>query len=179
MSRALWLRGILPLGKTECNEPYRTLPGVAGWMRVAEFFWDQDIYWTAGSVGHSGNQPNLRRCGVGISHVNEELQFTGGLFGALPSSTQTVPISEVYAMLAVILNHSDRAPITIVTDSEISERVFEKRPQGFDPWKPNADLWQWLWEALGPRANAVFVKWIKSHWDEGKIISNTNQTREM
>ena len=95
--------------------------------------------------------------------------FLGGLYGGLPGSRQSVPRSELFAILALIRLAAPSAFLHVVTDSKIT---YDTYCSGFnDPkWResPNADLWVCVWELCAARSGKCCVYWVKAHAAESE-----------
>ena len=86
-------------------------------------------------------------------------QLLFGAFAAIPGPIQTVPRSELFAVLMVVSAVVPGAVVTIVSDSAITVKgIQEHRCTG-----SNADLWDVIWRFVASKRIALKARWVKSH----------------
>jgi len=101
----------------------------------------------------------LRRCGVGIHYVDGDDQPYYNVWQALPHPIQTVPRSELTALVIVLRNAVVvAAQVGFYTDSEIANKYL-----------PNLSRLANLWMELVTLRNTIYVElnlyWGPSHTD--------------
>ena len=161
--QCLWLRGILPRKLVLVHKPFPPLPCLSFVGMHPVGGWSGGRYYTDGSGGHFGAFPVLRRCGFSVAVVEcegSQASFVWGCFSPLPGSRQSVPRSELYAILTVLRNVVS-GDVEIITDSKTCADSYS---QGRDHCvqSVNADLWCEAWRHVG-RLGAVVVRWVKAH----------------
>ena len=115
-----WLRGILPRKLVLVHNPFPLLPCFSSVGMHPVGGWSGGRYYTDGSGGHFGAFPVLRRCGFSVAIVEcegSQASFGWGCFSPYPGSRQSVPRSELYAILTVLHNVVS-GDVEIVTDSK-------------------------------------------------------------
>ena len=165
----LWLRGIAPHVEQDPRFAPTDELELQPHGEVPNRPWPGGKYWTDGSGGEHGSIPILRRCGCGIATmtVRQEgdrliISRSWAVYFALPGSIQTVPRSELQAILVVLQNVEVWLPVDIASDSLVNVALFLKGPR-FTRNAANPDLWQQVWEAVRLRTADTIVRWIRSH----------------
>jgi len=158
----LWLRGITPAATTYVEPPPEQQPVQRfGSMEPAH----GSRYYLDGSGGEHTSSKRLRRCGWAVVHMVGE-QPVGGMSGALPGVSQTVPRSELLALVQLLEDHgpeiarsgagivSDCAYVVTGAQYRLVSLVSATRPLA------NQDLWQRLpaaiWAADCPESRLDF-----------------------
>ena len=95
---AFWMRGLVPSSWVACTPPPAQAPvHRAGDMHPRP----GSAYYLDGSGGERTSDPRLRRCGWAAVHMCHG-QVIGSLHGILPGPFQTVPRSELLALVALV-----------------------------------------------------------------------------
>ena len=104
----------------------------------------------------------LRRCGFGIARLQRDMMFDYGFYAALPGVMQTVPRSELFAVLVAIRLCAVGTFLHIVTDSLTTHDLFKAGVDGH-AWRhsANADLWALVWAQVSHKS--VTLHWVKAH----------------
>ena len=169
--QCLWLRGILPRKLVLVHKPFPTLPSLSYVGLHPVGGWSGGRYYTDGSGGHLGAFPVLRRCGFSVAVVECERQLTSfvwGCFSPLPGLRQSVPRSELYAILTVLRNVAD-GDVEIVTDSKTCADSYSTGKEHCSQ-SVNADLWCEAWRHV-ERLGRVIVRWVKAHAGEQHLAA--------
>ena len=98
------------------------------------------IYYTDGTGGLYSSAPEARRCGVGIAYL-QGLDLELACYLALPGGQQTVPASELFAVLLVVAMVPPATSLTTVVDSMYVRDAVRTEPRG----RALANLWDRLW----------------------------------
>ena len=125
------------------------------WWHVAH----RRVWW----YYYYSSEPALRRCGFGFACLSDDSSFAWGAFAPLPGSVQTVPRSELYAVLAVVLFACPSADLVVVTDSQITADTFRAGWEALDVRSRNLDLWAALFALVRSRPGRVALLWVKAH----------------
>ena len=166
----VWLRGLLPLALLPNNTPFpaHDILDLVGSPPLDA--WPSGKYYTDGSGGEYSDIPALRRCAFGIAHLKPLLPpyldpnpVLFGAHGPLPGFTQTVPRSELFAVLVVIQKVAVRSIIVIVSDSAVTVDGF-RSGRACCMSSPHSDLWEQVFDLIEQRHLGVTLLWVKSHW---------------
>ena len=158
----LWLRGLLPSACLDGGPIALETP--AWWVGAVPSEWPSGWYFTDGSGGAWGSVPALRRCGWGVARLRGD-SFQWGAYGALPGLAQSVPRSELFAVLVILRRAVAGAFLHIVSDSWVTVACFLEGPGGAWRASANADLWAHVWRLVSTMGG-VQLHWVKSHCAE-------------
>ena len=126
-------------------------------------------YFGDGSGGAYARYPSLRRCGVGVAKVsaaaNDKIVFNFGIFLSLPGCVQTVPRSEAYALLAVLIHVTNGATVEFITDSDLLRKGFAAGSANAHLHK-NSDIYHDIYQCIEEKSLSVTVLWMPSHSDD-------------
>ena len=177
----LWLRGLLPASVIPNNTPMIDHDEISyiGSPPPTDS-WPSGVYYADASGGKFSSLPVLRRCGVGVCRLSDDLNIdilmqqqqqlqqpqlqhiSWGLFAPLPGDTQTVTRAELYAILLVARHACMSATIEVATDSKVNADLFlVGRSQCLNT--SNADLWNELFGIVQRNNIALNVRWVKGH----------------
>ena len=99
--------------------------------------WQPCWYHPDGSGGLYSSCPDLRRVGIGVAKIEvaendpEDCKFAWGAFAGIPGLPQTVPRSELFAVVVICFFATIGAWIGIATDSDTARNgVQEQRKVG-------------------------------------------------
>ncbi len=128
----LWFRGIATIDLTQLPEE---VMGYADSFKCAYELdpppvgeWPSGDYFTDGGGGRFSSVASLRKCTIGIAHlVDSVLVF--GCRSPLPGAVQTVPRSEVAAVLVLAMHLSCNAVVSVFSDNLVFVNAFKK---GYD-----------------------------------------------
>ena len=170
--QALWLRGLPPKAK------YPPVPP-APEEEVCYTYGDSDSFtaaqkfYTDGSGGARTKDKRLRRCGW--SAITADLtdplapELTSGFFGPLAGPEQSVPRSELHAVLFVLEATQDKE-VWVVSDSKyVVDLARSRRSKSLQA--PNGDLWQRYWTAYDLKGGRVKVSKVKAHCDATDVLN--------
>ena len=177
----LWLRGLLPNLLVTVNTP---IPDEVSLWYVGSYprgSWPAGRYHTDGSGGKYSSYAIIRRCGIGIVYMSQcdhdyadpellcpEVLFLWGAFSALPGNCQTVPRSELMAVLTVLQRIED-GPTEVVTDCKVNVDAYAKgKTHCLDC--VHADLWDAVWQILETRDIQLTLRWCKGHAEEPEVM---------
>ena len=85
--------------------------------------WPSGRYFGDGSGGRFSSYPALRRCGIGLAYLENEI-FVFGACARLNGEWQTVPRAETSALLILVDRASYHAHIEFVTDNKYVKDTF-------------------------------------------------------
>ena len=168
-----WLRGLMPITLVPCNTPMVTNDEYHV-MGEHGFHWPPGAYFTDASGGKHTAIPILRRCGIGIAFLADDLStLRFGLFAPLPGATQTVPRGELYAILVVMRHTQPDSEYLIYSDSKLNVDLYL---DGYDACmkSQNADLWEEVFDILRTRNVVLSLVWIKAHVDTPEEATRHN-----
>jgi len=101
---------------------------------------------------------------VGVHRVSPEKVPTYSWGQTLPGEAQTVPRSELTALLLVAINVHDAAIVDFFTDSKIIANTYHKGKHRAK-FAANADLWGRLFQLMKHQGLHVSVYWMPNHTD--------------
>ena len=128
-----------------------------------DFSWPSGLYFGDGSGGIH-NHDNIRRCGVGITHVDNNAPHKPlyNMSMPLPGDIQTVPRAELTAVLVTVSNIEYFGTIDFFTDSEITKDTYYKGKHRAKHAN-NADLWTELFQLIDTKNIDLRIYWMPSH----------------
>lgn len=132
------------------------LPGI-------DFSWPSGLYFGDGSGGVH-NHDNIRRCGIGITHVDNKASHKPlyNISMPLPGNIQTVPRAELMAVLVTVTNIEYFGTIDFFTDSEITKNTYYKGKHRAKHAN-NADRWTELFQIIDTKNIDLRLYWMPSH----------------
>jgi hypothetical protein len=173
----LWLRGIAPAVEQDPRFAPEEELDIRPHGAVPARPWPGGKYWTDGSGGDHGSIPALSRCGCGIATMTVQAEGdrqavarSWAVHFALPGSMQSVPRSELHAILVVLQSVEIWLPVDIASDSLVNVALYRKGPR-FTKNAANPDLWLQVWEAVRLRTAETTVRWIRSHTGPKEIAA--------
>ena len=171
----LWLRGLLPSRLVPVNTPH--VDDELLWFvgRYPPGGWSSGVYFTDGSGGPYSSYPSIRRCGVGICVIDMNADFHNpdadpliwGAYLALPGPLQTVPRSELYAVM-VIVERASVGLFEVRSDAKIIVDLYA-RGRAACLSAEHSDLWRRIWSILDRGVVILRLVWVKGHSDEFAI----------
>ena len=144
---------------------------------LAACCWPSGLYFTDGAGGKLNLWPAMRLRGCGIAHVtNDEanLHFIFGAFFGLVGKPQTVPRSELFAIVVLCRFLQHNASVLVYTDSLIVANGCKAlRKTG-----SMSDLWCELWRLAASKNLTLDIRWVKAHGLENlnSLINTRSQT---
>ena len=170
----LWLRGLLPMSVLPCNTPavehdeysFVGQPPCSG-------AWPAGLYYADASGGRFSSLPALRRCGIGVCKLKDDVIFNNdlnhaeqllawGLFAPLPGQVHTVVRGELYAILVIARLVMPNVPLEIASDSKVNIDLYLS---GYHSCMSttNADLWDELFTLIEAKDLDLHLRWVKGH----------------
>ena len=170
----LWLRGLLPASVMPRNTPviehddysFVGQPPCSG-------AWPAGLYYADASGGRFSSIPALRRCGVGVCRLKDQVIFNNdlhhadqllawGLFAPLPGQVHTVVRGELYAILVIARLVSPSIPLEIASDSKVNIDLYLAGYQACMA-TTNADMWEELFQLIEAKDLDFHIRWVKGH----------------
>merc|ERR1712194_134592 len=164
-------RGVLPASMLMVEAQVDVLP-MYGTGKLPQMLMDSGLFYTDGSGGEFGSLPSLRRCGVGVAHITFGADGMAacdwGVYSGLPGPTQTVPRSELFALLWVLRQADPDKQVEIATDSKVTCSIYHARDAAEAEERDgdhvlHHDLWYALQRALFRRSATATVRCVKKH----------------
>ena len=180
--QCLWLRGLLPSSIVPNNTPCVEQDELHFVGDRPTGMWPGGLYFSDCSGGQHSAIPLLRRCGVGVCQLHEEICLEGenpqqpmrfGLFAPLPGTVHTVVRGELYAILLVVRLVCIEAVVTVASDSKVNVDLFDKgKPACLQT--NNADLWEELFNLVEGKSLSLCLRWVKGHCTTDELINRYN-----
>ena len=127
----LWMRGLLPLGLVAIPPEHEPSPKT---RLVKEMLHEQSVeevlgsgkYFGDGSGGIHNGCPRARRCGCAVVQIGQDGRPLVALRYNLPGDVQTVPRSEVFALILLLQNVQWDSNTVFYTDHQNLRNNFNK-----------------------------------------------------
>ena len=135
---------------------------------------------TDGSGIKNKHWKKLDRAGWGYAVMNGDV-FVGGKYGPVQGQLQTVPRSELIAILKVLEDCT--LPVAIHTDHKNHVQSY-KRGKGYClRWNaPHLDIWLKIWQEidrLDPQEGELTLKWVKAHTSARRDESDDERAKRI